>query len=70
MQHAPAQPDPRVLAVISHALSHGVYSIPTQLALIRCFAGVFGETEWWQAMLHDEPEIAALVVAATSRTLH
>jgi hypothetical protein len=64
------QPDPRVLEVISHALHNGIYSVPTQLALVRCFAGVFGDDAWWKQMVRDDPEIAKLVHAATRRVLH
>jgi uncharacterized protein involved in tolerance to divalent cations len=66
----PRAPDPRVLAVIQHCLNQGVYSTATQLALVSCFTLVFQSEDWWQAMLEDDPEIAALVTVANRRTLH
>lgn len=66
----PVQPDPRILAMISHALDHGIYTPGVNLALVQCFYHVFGDTEWWRDMLDNEPAIAALVHVATTRTLH
>jgi hypothetical protein len=70
MTQLPAQPDPRVLAMISRALDHSIYSPATQLAIVQCFSAVFGATEWWGAMLEDDPEIAAIVRIANTRTMH
>lgn len=66
----PAQPDPRVLAMITAALDHSIYHPQTQIALVQCFVAVFGQTKWWRDMLDDDPGIAALVKIATRQTLH
>jgi hypothetical protein len=65
-----AQPDPRVLSIINHALDEGTYEPATQMMLVRCFANVFGDEDWWRQMLRNNPSIAAVVRLATSHTLH
>lgn len=70
MSPPPAQPDPRVLMMISHALDNGVYSPQVQIGLVQCFAAAFGEQPWWREMLDNDPAIAALVRIATHRVVH
>jgi hypothetical protein len=66
----PQAVDPRVVALISHALDHGDYCPRTQLGLVACFTMMFGAEPWWHAMLDSDPAIAALVRLASSRVLH
>lgn len=66
----PPQPDPRVLALIGHALDNGIYTPAVQIALVQCFEAVFGCTQWWRDMLDGDPHIAEIVRIANQRTLH
>jgi len=66
----PAVLDPRVAVLISRALDNGTYCARTQMELVRCFAQVFGEAEWWGQMMADEPALAALVQLANHKLLH
>ena len=65
-----SQPDPRVIAIINHALTNGAFEPFTQVALVRCFSSVFGDTQWWRDMLDSDDDIARMVNIATARTMH
>ena len=66
----PPQPDPRVIAIINHALDAGGFEPFAQVALVRCLSQVFGDTAWWREMLVNDRGIRAMVDVATRRTMH
>ena len=64
------QPDPRVIAIINHALDAGGFDAFAQVALIRCMSAVFSDTEWWRDMLRHDRGIRSIVDVAIRQTMH